>query len=348
MTAEASVETLGSNRFAHAIACLLLIAASCVEARPAANRLAEIRARGTLNCGILPTVQGFALKHEQAYAGFDIDTCRAIAAATFGDATKVNFVTLTHIAQFNQRQDIDLVVRRLTWTPKREAISGMLFGPVTFYDGQGFLAPRNSGIKRTSQLAGSRVCVIDMERHPEILLDYVKDRDLEVEMVLVENDAQAEEALRRKRCAAYSADISWLAAARAGFRDGVTEYELLPELISQEPLAPLVRAQDTELLQLVRWTVYSVIAAEELGIAAGNIDRIRSNSVRARRLLGIHPGVEVALGPGDWLPAILRGVGNYGEMYDRNLGAGSPIRLDRGLNRLWNDGGLLYAPPLDR
>jgi general L-amino acid transport system substrate-binding protein len=339
---------LRSKRFVLAIACVLLTTLASADAQPSTDRLAEIRARGTLNCGVLPTVPGFAIKREETYAGFDIDTCRAVAAAIFGDASKVSFVTLAHIEQFNQRQDIDLVARRLTWTPRRESASGIVFGPVTFYDGQGFLVPRSGQIRRSAQLVGSRVCVINMESHPQTLMNYFKDAGQDVELVLVEDDAQAEAALRSRRCVAYSADLSWLAAARASVPDGVMKYEFLPELISKEPLAPMLRAQDAELLQLVRWTIFSLIEAEELGITARNIDGVKSTSIRARRLLGIHPGSKVALGPGDWVPAIIRSVGNYGEMFDRNLGEGSPIKLERRLNRLWNDGGLMYAPPLSR
>lgn len=331
-----------------AIACVLVLAASSLNAQASTSRLAEIRSRGKLNCGILPTVPGFAIKRDDGYVGFDIDICRAIAAAIFGDASKVDFTTVVHIEQFNQRNDIDLVARRLTWTPKREAATGMAFGPITFYDGQGFLVPRGGGIEQPAQLAGSRVCVINMERHPEILMSYFKELGRDVEMVLVDNDKQAEDALRRRRCTSYSADISWLAAARASFSEGVAQYEILPALISKEPLAPMMRAGDTELLQLVRWTLYALIESEELGITAGNIDAKKSSSARARALLSIHPGSTVALGPGDWLPAILKSVGNYGDLFDRNLGPSTPIKMYRGLNRLWSDGGLMYSPPLDR
>jgi general L-amino acid transport system substrate-binding protein len=223
----------------------------------------------------------------------------------------------------------------------------MTFGPVTFYDGQGFLVPRESGIRGVSQLSGERICVIDAEHHPTTLHDYFEDRGQTVRLVLVESDAQAEDALRDKRCRAYSADISWLAAARYGFRDGVSRFEILPDSISKEPLAPLLRAQDTELVQLVRWTIFAMIEAEELGLDSHNIRADRRRSSRVRAFLRIHPGSQVAPGARNWVTAIIAGVGNYGEMFDRNLGASSPIKLDRGLNRLWSQGGLLYAPPLE-
>lgn len=331
-------------------ACVLLIGPliGVSSAEAATNRLADIRARGTLNCGIWPYVPGFAIERDGRYTGFDVDICRAVAAAILGDATKVEFVTLSHVTQFAQRKDLDLAVRRLTWTLSREMASGTVFGPITYYDGQGFLVPKNSGIKNVSQLTGERICVINRERHPATLYDYFRDSGREIQIVRVESDKDAEEAMRRNRCRAYSADISWLAAARSSFLNGLTRYEILPEQISKEPLAPLMRVEDTELVQLVRWTIFTMIEAEELGLSSRNIDSIKSSSSRVRSFMSIHPGSRVALGAGDWVRAIIAGVGNYGEVYDRNLGADSSIRLERGLNRLWSQGGLVYAPPLDR
>lgn len=328
------------------VACLLLIGSLTAEAA-GKNRLADIRTRGTLNCGVWPYVPGFATEHDGRYVGFDVDICRAIAAAILGDATKAGFVTLERVAEFAERKDIDLVIRRLTWSLGREMATGMVFGPITYYDGQGFLVPKNSGTKRISQLSGQRICVINMERHPQILYNHSRDSGSEFQLILVESDTQAEEAMRRGRCQAYSADISWLAAARASFRDGLTHYEILSDLISKEPLAPLMRVEDTELVQLVRWTIFAMIEAEELGLSSHNIDPIEWNSSRLRSFMRIHPGSGVALGAGDWTRAIIAGVGNYGQVFDRNLGPGSSLKLDRGLNRLWTHGGLMYAPPLD-
>jgi general L-amino acid transport system substrate-binding protein len=328
-------------------ACALLIGISS-PAPAATNRLADIRARGALNCGVWPHVPGFAIEHDGQYAGFDIDICRAVAAAILGDATKVEFLPVTRVTQFAGRQDIDLAVRRLTWTLAREAGNGMVFGPVTFYDGQGFLVPKNSGISKASQLAGERICVINMEHHPRTVYNYFRDRGHEVPLVLVENDEQAEQAMRGHRCRAYSADVSWLAAARSVFFEGLARYEILPDQISKDPLAPLMRREDTELLQLVRWTIYVIIEAEELGLSSRNVDSLRSGTSQQRAFLSVHPGSHVALGADGWVRAIITGVGNYGEVFNRNLGVGSSIRLDRGLNRLWSQGGLMYAPPLDR
>lgn len=283
-----------------------------------ADRLDAIRARGVLTCGVWPHVRGFAVERDGRYSGFDIDICRAVAAVVLGDADKVRFVVVSDIAQFLSHAEVDMAVRRLTWTPDREAATGTAFGPVTFYDGQGFLVPRGTS---AAQIPRAPVCVLNQEHHPETLASHFKGA---IEVVLVDNDDAAERALRNRRCGAYSADVSWLAAARAGFQDGIARYEILPDLISKEPLAPLVRAGDAGLLRWVRWTLYAMIDAEERGTDCST----KTISARER--------------------ALLCGVGNYGEVFNRNLGAASELKLDRGLNRLWSDGGLMYAPPLDR
>lgn len=329
------------------VAGLLLDGVSSAQGSTA-DRLADIRTRGMLRCGVWPHVAGFAAEQDGRVEGFEVDLCRAVAAAIFGDASRVEFAPLANVAQFNERGDIDLVIRRLTWTPGREQSTGMVFGPVTFYDGQGFLVPRRRGASSVSRLSGKHVCVLNMERHPRTLSSHFRDLGRDVAIELVDSDQEAEEALRTRRCEAYSADISWLAAARSRFHDGIRRYEILGETISKEPLAPLLRAEDAGLLRLVRWTIYTLIEAEELGLDSHNVQTPAQRSSRALQLLGIHPGVDVARGAGDWVAAIITGVGNYGEIFDRNLGTGSPIGLDRGLNRLWTRGGLMYSPPLDR
>ena len=319
-----------------------------IPAGAAANRLADIELRGTLNCGIWPYVPGFAVTRDGHEVGFDVDICRAVAVAILGDAGKVRLVTLADVDQFAKRNDVDLVVRRLTWTLARETANGVSFGPVTFYDGQGFLVPRGSEIAHAAELAGERICVIAGEGHPGTLQSYFHDRGRDVRAVVVESDQEAKEAMDSHRCRAYSADVSWLAAARASFPDGVKRYEILPEQISKEPLAPLMRAQDSELLQVVRWTIFSMIEAEELGIDSHNIGTVKPSSSRVGAFLNVHPSSPVALGAGEWVRGIIAGVGNYGEVFDRNLGLQSDLKLDRGLNGLWTQGGLMYSPPLER
>ncbi len=255
---------------------------------------------------------------------------------------------MADLEHFTGRHDIDLVVRRLSWTLDRERANRVAFGPVTFYDGQGFLVLAQSRVSHAAELAGQRVCILNRERHPATAIGYFHDTGHDIQAVLVESDQEAEQALRSNRCRAYSADVSWLAAARSTFQDGVARYRILPDRISNEPLAPLVRATDTELLQVVRWTIFALIQAEELGLDSHNIGTPESKSSGARSFLNVHPSSRVSLGAGAWVRAIIAGVGNYAEVFDRNLGAGSAIQLDRGPNRLWTQGGLLYSPPLDR
>lgn len=279
--------------------------------------------------------------------GFDIDICRAVAAAIFADASRVKFIVLEHIEQFKQKQEIDLVARRLTWTLPREVQANVIFGPIMFYDGQGFLVTRTSGIATAAQLVSAPICVVNRDRQPATLLNYLEDQGRKNPLVLVASDKEAEVALGRNRCQAYSADISWLAGARAGFLNGLARYAILPDTISKEPLAPMMRAEDVEFARLVRWTLFTLIEAEEVGITSHNINALGVHSSRVRRLLAIHPDADVEAGAGQWSRAIIAGVGNYGEVFGRNLGKDSPFRLDRGPNRLWTDGGLIYAPPLN-
>lgn len=339
------VAVIGIGLVLHLIAVLLF--ARNAQAQCCSDRLGEIRSRGVLNCGVWPEVPGFSSEHRGSYVGFDIDICHAIAAAIFADAAKVNFVPLEHIEQFKQRDDVDLVVRRLTWTMSREARANVTFGPIMFYDGQGFLVPRSRGITTSAELAAGPICVLNKERHPETLLNFLEDRHRNNKLVLVGNDREAEQALARDRCEAYSADISWLAAARAGFAQGVAHYVILPDTVSKEPLAPVMRTGDVEFAHWVRWTLFFIIEAEEVGVTSGNFNSLGPRSIRVRRLLASSPGKEVAADAERRTSAILNSVGNYGEMFERNLGVDSPLKLDRGLNRLWINGGLVYAPPLD-
>jgi general L-amino acid transport system substrate-binding protein len=304
-------------------------------AQSSAHRLADIRLRGVLTCGIWPEVRGFAARNEGVYSGFDVDICRAFALSVLGDVSKTRFVELAHIADFKQRDDIDLVVRRLTWTLGREASQDIVFGPVTFYDGQTFLVPKEGGIKNLSALGAGPICVLNRDHHPETLINYLQEHNQQAPLVLVENDRNARDALVGRRCLVYSADMSWLAGARASFEGGVDRYDILPQLISKEPLAPVIRREDADLVERVRLTFFALLEAEELGVNSKNAATLKPNSPRLRHFLD------------SWVRTLIAGIGNYGEIFDRNLGAASPIKLDRGLNRLWTDGGLMYAPPLD-
>lgn len=312
------------------------------------DRLTDIRARGALRCGIWPEVNGFAVERpDGGFAGFDIDLCRAIAAAILGGDARVEFVRVANAGEFLAHDDVDLAIRRLSRTPSREASGEWSFGPATFHDGQTFLVPKSSGITSVAQLAGQRVCVLDRERHPRIVRDHFRQRGQSVSLLLVEDDAQAESALRDHRCRAYSADLSWLAAARAAMRDGA-DFALLPEFISSEPLAPLMRARDGALAQRVRCTVWALLAAEEHGIDAAVLSHpdaapgVAATFGASALLRDAQAGPCAAMGDGA-LRAAVSAAGNYGEIYERNLGAQTVLRLERGPNRLERDGGLLSA-----
>jgi len=298
-------------------------------------------------CGVWPVVAGFAATDSAGrYQGMDVDICRAVAAAIFGDPDKVKYVMAQNVAQLKESDEIDIVARRITWSLTRATSNGLMFGPITFYDGQGFLVPRKNSVIDPLQLAGKAVCVHDQELHAQTLTSYFEAWKLTVTAVPVKNVPQLDQALAEGRCVAFSADVSMIAAWRAAMKGGVETYDILTEMISKEPLAPLVRQGDDQFFEIVRWSIFAQILAEEYGITSQNVDMPNEN-VEIQQFLGIVPGNGAALGLKEtWAHDIIKTVGNYGEMYDRNVGANSPIKLDRGPNRLWTRGGLMYAPRL--
>ncbi len=329
----------------------LVLALGLLGAGPAAaGRLDGIRARGVLTCGILPAVGGFAADDGKGgFQGLDVDTCRAVAAAIFGSPDKIKFVIAQNVQQLKDADAIDIVARRITWSLTRATTNGLMFGPITFYDGQGFMVPKKSGIRGAKQLNGKAVCVQAVEAHATSVAEYFKASGLSLTALPVPDNAQAERALKSGACAAYSADVSWLGAARAAMAGGSEAYDILPELISKEPLAPLVRQGDDQFFEIVRWSIFAMIAAEERGITSQNIDGAGTahRDVETKQFMGEVAGNGAALGLAEnWAYNIIKTVGNYGEVFDRNVGRGSPIKLERGLNRLWTEGGLMYAPRL--
>ena len=329
------------------VLALELFTAGTAAAGP---RLAGIRAKGVLTCGILPVVAGFAAADGKGgFQGLDVDTCRAVAAAIFGTPEKVKFVVAENVRQLKDADAIDIVARRITWSLTRATTNGLMFGPITFYDGQGFMVPKKSGVSSAKQLDGKAVCVQAVEAHATSVAEYFKASGLTLTAVPVPDNSQAERALRSGACAAYSADVTWLGAARAGMTGGAEAYDILPELISKEPLAPLVRQGDDQFFEIVRWSIFAMIAAEERGITSQNIDGAAAGhpDLETQQFLGVVAGNGAALGLDEkWAYNIIKTVGNYGEVFDRNIGRNSPIKLERGLNRLWTEGGLMYAPRL--
>jgi general L-amino acid transport system substrate-binding protein len=296
---------------------------------------------------VTPGVFGFAQVDDRGrHSGLDVDVCRAMSAAIFGTPDQVRFVDAGTVDAFLRSDEVDLVSRRLTWSLQREGL-GLLFGPVTFYDGQGFLVPRAPKIKTPGQLAGARICIVPGTVTEFNLNTYFQSRNLTIRKVLLRSLDQVEAEFSAGRCDAFTADLSELASVRS--RIGNREaFEILPELISKEPLGPVVRQGDDQFFNILRWTIFAMIAAEELGISSENVaGKARSADLDVKRLLGVVPGNGRALGLDEaWAANVIRTVGNYGEVFERNVGMRSPIRLERGLNGLWTDGGLMYAPLL--
>jgi general L-amino acid transport system substrate-binding protein len=317
----------------------------------AGPRLDLIQTRGSVNCGIEENVPGFSEVDAQGrHRGFDIDLCRAVAAAVFGTPDKVRFIPVLNAAEFLKNEEIDLVSRRLTWELRREGALPLLFGPITFYDGQGFLVSTALNVKATRQLSGTDVCVAGGTNFEFNAGSYFQSHQLTLKKVVLESAADfsaiAKE-LSSGKCRVYTADVSELAAIRSRLPSSA-DFEILEEQISREPLAPLVRQDDPHWFVIVRWTILALINAEELGVTSANADDMKkSANVDIQRLLGVVEGNGKALGLREsWDYDAIKAVGNYGEIFEKNIGRGSRLGLGRGLNRLARDGGLMYAPPL--
>jgi len=330
------------------IVLLLLLTTAKAQAK---SRLQIIQQRGVLTCGVFPYVAGFAeIDHDGRYVGFDVDICRALSAAIFGTPDKVQYVDAPSVDKFLHSRNIDIVSRRLTWELRREAPLGLLFGPVMFYDGQGFLVAKKRGVEAIRQLSGVPLCVAAGSFFESNVSAYFRANGLTLQKALVDSPhefGEIGEALATGRCDAYTADITELGAIRSKMpRPG--DFEILAGQISKEPLAQLVRQDDAQFFDILRWTVSALIAAEELGINSTNVNEMRSSDdVAVQLFLGVIPGNGKALGlEENWAYNVIKGVGNYGEIFEKNVGRDSPIGLDRGLNRLWTSGGLMYAPPV--
>ena len=312
----------------------------------AAGRMERIRQRGALVCGVAPGVAGFARVDERGrYSGFDVDICRAISAAVFGTPDKVRYETAASVDQFQRTPEVDLVSRRLTWSLQREGM-GLLFGPVMFYDGQGFLVPASLPAQQVRQLSNAPICVVSSGLHESNLTIYFRLHKLTLQKRLIQS-SQAEAELSAGRCGAFTADVSELGSLRSAMRNP-GGFRILAEQISREPLAQLVRDTDVDLFNVLRWTIFAMVSAEELGVTSANVGgMMKSDNPDVRRLLGVTPGNGKALGLDEaWAYNVVRTVGNYGEIFERNVGMGSPIKLPRGVNALWSAGGLMFAPPL--
>jgi general L-amino acid transport system substrate-binding protein len=314
----------------------------------AGARLDRIRARGYLTCGVATTVAGFAsVGDEGAIVGFEPDLCRAVAAAILGRDGAVRYVPARSVHTFVSAGAPDLVARRLTVTLRRERERGLAFGPVVFYDGAALLVRADAGIGSVTALVSHPICLVAHSETEAALVREFALRHIVLDSLPTTSLTEAATRFLRGECAALAADLSELAATRAGFSQP-HEFAFLPGLLSKEPLALLLHRDDPEFVAIVSWTIQALIAAEELGVTRASVRESKDSSdPEVRQLLGIDPGNGAALGLDEqWAAHALETVGNYGEIYARHLGTGTPLGLERGLNALWRDGGLLYALPL--
>jgi general L-amino acid transport system substrate-binding protein len=331
-----------------------IVAASLVGVAGAAyagKDLDAIKARGNLICGVTTGVAGFSLADSQGkWTGLDVDTCRAVAAAIFGDADKVKFVPTTAQQRFTALQsgEVDLLARTTTYTLTRDTALGFDFTGINYYDGQGFMVNKKLGVKSAKELNGATVCVSPGTTTELNLADYFRANKMNFKPVVIEKVEEVRAAFFSGRCDVYTTDASGLYSTRIANAPNPEDYIVLPEIISKEPLGPVVRHGDNQFGDIVRWTLYAQIEAEEYGITSKNVDEmLKSDNPTIKRILGVTPGMGKALGLDEkWVYNIIKQVGNYGEMFDRNVGKGSTLKIDRGLNALWTQGGLQYAPPI--
>jgi general L-amino acid transport system substrate-binding protein len=311
--------------------------------------LTTIKNRGELICGANGTLAGFGLPDPQGnWTGFDVDFCRAIAAAIFNDPTKVKFVPLTAKDRFTALQsgEIDVLSRNTTWTLSRDTSLGLDFVAVTYYDGQGFMVRKALKVNSALELNGAAVCVQQGTTSELNLADYFRANQMQLKTVTFATGDEARKAYESGRCDAYTTDSSGLYGERQKLAVP-GDHIVLPEIISKEPLTPAVRHGDSQWTDIVRWTHFAMVDAEELGVTKANVDeKLKSDDPETRRMLGAEGQYGEALGlTNDWVYRIVKHVGNYGEVFERNIGQGSPLKIVRGLNALWTKGGLQYGPP---
>jgi len=325
---------------------VLAIAAASVSAKT----LDDVKKKGYLDCGISTGLAGFAFTDNQGkWQGFDPAVCKAVAAAIFGDSSKVKYTTTTGKTRFTvlRAGEVDMLARNTTWTYVRDVDLKLEFAGVNYYDGQGFMVPKKLGVKSAKELDGASVCIQTGTTTELNLADYFRSNGMKYEPVPIETNEEARKGYLSGRCDVYTTDRSGLAATRATFKDPHA-HVILPEIISKEPLGPLVRHGDDEWEDVVRWTLNALIIGEELGITSSNIDTMRSSSKNpeVRRLLGMEGDYGTMMGlSNNWAYNAIKLVGNYGELFEKYIGKNTPIGLSRGLNALWTQGGILYAPP---
>ncbi|ARV59312.1 amino acid ABC transporter substrate-binding protein [Nostocales cyanobacterium HT-58-2] len=317
--------------------------------RSSSSRLDTIKSRGKLICGVSGQLPGFSyVKSNGEYAGMDVDVCRAIAAAVFGDPKKVEFRNLNAKERFTavQTGEVDILSRNTTWTLSRDTSVGLKFAAVVFYDGQGVMVKKNSNIKTLEDLKGKSVCTQTGTTNEQNLADQMRQRGISYKPLVFEDANTTFTTYEQGRCEGVTADRSQLVSRRTTLKNPA-EHIVLDTVLSKEPLTPAVANGDSKWFDVVKWTVFALINAEELGVNSQNVSQLASsNNPEIKRLLGTEGNLGQGMGlTNDFVVRIIKHVGNYGEVYERNLGKNSELKLERGPNRLWNKGGILYAPP---
>ncbi len=333
-----------------ALGAVVTLAATSAWAQTRTATLDAVKARGVLNCGVGTGLAGFAIPDAQgAWNGLDVDVCRAVASAIFNDPAKVKFVSLSAKDRFTALQsgEIDVLSRNTTWTSSRDTSLGLNFAAVNYYDGQGFMVRKSAKIASALELNGASICVQQGTTTELNLADYFRANKLQLKAVTFATNDETVKAYEGGRCDAFTTDASGLYSERLRM-EKQDDHMVLPEIVSKEPLGPSVRHGDDQWLDIVKWTHFAMITAEELGVTKANVDeQLKSTNPDVKRLLGVEGKHGEAMGlPNDWGLRIVKHIGNYGESFERNVGAGSKLKISRGQNALWTKGGLQYAPPI--
>nr|PZN85754.1 MAG: amino acid ABC transporter substrate-binding protein [Pseudomonadota bacterium] len=329
------------------ISVLALASASAASAQQTLN---QVKQRGVLNCAVNIGLAGFSNPDDKGnWTGLDVDYCKAIAAAVLGDPNKVKYIPTTAKERFTALQsgEADVLIRNTTWSMARDSALGLSFAGVNFYDGQGFMVKKSLGVSSAKELDGATVCVQTGTTTELNLADFFRRNNMQYQPVVFEKAEECLQAYEAGRCDAYTTDASGLYSQRLQLRNP-DEHIVLPEIISKEPLGPSVRQGDSQWFTIVKWVHFALLNAEELGVTQANVEEMKSSSnPDIRRLLGVEGDFGQGIGlDNDWAVRIIKAVGNYGEIYDRNVGKNSRINIARGLNALWTEGGLQYAPPI--
>ncbi|MDQ0327009.1 general L-amino acid transport system substrate-binding protein [Rhodopseudomonas julia] len=315
-----------------------------------AATLDDVKAKGSVQCGVSQGLPGFSNPDAQGnWSGLDVDTCKAIAAAIFGNGDAAKFTPLSAKERFTALQsgEVDVLTRNTTWTMSRDTDLGLNFTGVNYYDGQGFMVPKDLGVSSALELSGASVCTNTGTTTELNVADYFRSHDMDYEVVAFEKADEVVAAYDAGRCDVYTTDQSGLYAQKLKLTNP-DDHVILPEIISKEPLGPAVRQGDDQWFNVVKWTLFALINAEELGVTQDNVDEMKnSDNPSIKRLLGTEGSFGESIGlDKEWAVNAIKAVGNYGEMFDRNVGPDTELGIDRGLNKLWSDGGLQYAPPV--